>query len=96
ALFSRLVRLGESGEYDRTVAFPAHLLADGPLLYLAVCLHRLARFGDAERVYLRLLAQYPDHPSAVANLAALRRQMAATGDRPPRHNPGRKKPGRRK
>jgi glycosyltransferase involved in cell wall biosynthesis len=72
--YERLVRLAQTGEYDRSTAFPAHLLADGPLLYLAVCHHRLAHFAAAERAYYRLLERYPGHPSALQNLEVLQRQ----------------------
>lgn len=72
--YERLVRLSEQGDYDRSVPFSGELLADGPLLYRAVCLHRLARFSEAARAYRALLARYPGHPSGVANLEVLRGQ----------------------
>jgi glycosyltransferase involved in cell wall biosynthesis len=69
--WERLADLAESGDYDRAIPFGAAYLADGPFLFHAVCLHRLARFSAAERAYRRLLARHPGHPAATQNLALI-------------------------
>jgi glycosyltransferase involved in cell wall biosynthesis len=80
----RLVEVAERGTYDRSVSFSPHYLADGPLLFLGACRHRLGDLAGAAAAYRRLLERYPGHPSATRNLAAI---PAEVGPQPSHDGP---------
>jgi hypothetical protein len=56
ALLERLVQLGESGAYDRSLSFDASVVGDSALMNLGLCYLQLGELDGAESCFRRLLA----------------------------------------
>lgn len=85
-LLERLVELGETRTYDRSVAFDPRILGENPLLNLGACYTQLGELDRAEQCFQRLLHSQTAQTRAAQNLEMVRnlRQRAA---HPERQNP---------
>ncbi len=70
-LLERLVRLGETGEYDRSRRFDPGLVGDDALVNLAACYRQLGDLAAAEQCYRRLLGSRHFQAQAAEGLAAV-------------------------
>jgi hypothetical protein len=77
-LLEKLVELGRSRTYDRTIGFDPSIIAENALLNLGACFTRLRELDRAEQCFREVLASPPYEAQARQNLAvvdSLRRQQ---------------------
>jgi len=72
AALERLLSLGESGTYDRSVSFDPRICGDDARLNLGVCLVRLFRLSEAETCFESLLESTTAGDQALQNLNAVK------------------------
>lgn len=68
----KLVRIGKTGDYDRSVSFSPHIIGDEALLNLGVCYIRMAELDRAESCFKKLLGSPSCGEQARRNLEAIR------------------------
>jgi hypothetical protein len=72
-LLERLVRLGKTGTFDRSQAFPPEIIGEQAVLNLGMCHLKLGRRAEAEACFLQLVASPAFGERAGRQLDALRR-----------------------
>jgi tetratricopeptide (TPR) repeat protein len=77
-LLKRLIRLGQTGTYDRSQAFEQDIIGDRALLNLGACYLKLGRWAEAEACFLQLT------PSPVFGAEAARQLQLARSMKPTR------------
>ncbi len=82
ALLERLVQLGDTGVYDRSIAFDPRILGDNPVMNLGICYTQLRELGRAEGCFQRLLSSPTARAQAAQNLEVLRRLRPLAGETP--------------
>ena len=79
ALLDKLVRMGKSGDYDRSVSFDPRIIGDDALMNLGICHFRMAELDKAEACFTRLLKSPTRVEEACSNLQAIKSLRSSFG-----------------
>lgn len=88
-LLETLVRLGRTGEYDRSAPFDVAIMAEPALLNLGKCYIRLGDLDRAESCFVELMNSSSHHAQGLAGFGMVQalRQRATADPRPPSKEP---------